>query len=82
MRIRILIADDHVVVRQGIKTILNSLGEQHHVVAEAEDGREVLQLMDIHDVDVTILDISMPKLNGPAFKTASAGQGRHLEHVR
>ena len=64
MRIRILIADDHVVVRQGIKTILNSLGEQHHVVAEAEDGREVMQLMDIHDVDVTILDISMPKLNG------------------
>lgn len=64
MGIRILIADDHVVVRQGIKTILTSLDGNHRVVAEAEDGREVLQLAETHDVDVYILDISMPKLNG------------------
>lgn len=64
MSIHIIIADDHSVVRQGIKTILEGLDQQYIVVAEAEDGREVIRLAAEHRVDIFILDISMPKLNG------------------
>lgn len=64
MQIRIVIADDHSVVRQGIKTILESADQNYAVVAEAQDGREVLQIAGQQEADIYILDISMPKLNG------------------
>jgi DNA-binding NarL/FixJ family response regulator len=61
--IRILLADDHTLVRAGISSLIQSLpGVQ--VVAEAGDGREALSLIEMHQPDVALLDIAMPGLNG------------------
>lgn len=64
-RIRILLADDHHVVRSGIRAEL----EQHddmHVVGEASDGREALALAHKLQPDILLLDINMPELSGTA----------------
>jgi len=61
--VRVLIADDHAVVRQGIRQILSDAPEVR-IVAEASTGAEALELMRESDVDLVILDLSMPGLNG------------------
>ena len=61
--IRILIADDHTLVRSGIRALLEGIDEVQ-VVAEAADGLEALRLIEGHAPDVLFLDISMPGLNG------------------
>jgi two-component system, NarL family, response regulator NreC len=61
--IRILVADDHAVMRRGIRLVL----EQHEdftVVGEASDGREAVTIAESEHPDVAVLDISMPNLNG------------------
>lgn len=58
-----MIVDDHAVVRDGLKMILET-AEGMHVVAMAKDGREAIHLAEGHRPDVIILDISMPGLNG------------------
>jgi DNA-binding NarL/FixJ family response regulator len=60
---RILIADDHSVVRSGLRALLQS-SPAFSVVAEASDGEEAVALAERHKPDVVIMDISMPKLNG------------------
>lgn len=60
---RIIIADDHSVVRSGLRLLLQS-SPDFTVVAEAEDGEEAVALVERHKPDVVIMDISMPKLNG------------------
>jgi two-component system response regulator NreC len=60
---RIIIADDHSVVRSGLRLLLQS-SPDFTVVAEAEDGEDAVALVDRHKPDVVIMDISMPKLNG------------------
>lgn len=60
---RVLLADDHAIVRRGLKSLLES-EPGLTVVAEAADGVEALRLCDEHDPDMLILDIAMPKLNG------------------
>jgi DNA-binding NarL/FixJ family response regulator len=60
--LRILLADDHQVVREGFRALLESCGFQ--VVAEAADGREAVRLAKTHHPDVAVLDLSMPELNG------------------
>jgi len=62
-KIRILLADDHVVVRQGTRELLER-EEDMEVVAEASDGEEAVHLTTNQRPDVAIMDISMPKLNG------------------
>jgi len=62
-RCRILLADDHVVVRQGLRKILEEHREWE-VVAEAGDGREALRLAEQHQPDIAIIDVAMPMLNG------------------
>lgn len=64
MNIRIVLADDHAVVRDGIKAIVEKLGEGIKVIAEASNGQEVLEIAQKNRVDVYVLDISMPLLNG------------------
>lgn len=61
--IRILIADDHPIVRQGLAALI---GRQPGmtVVAEAGNGREVVDLFRLHQPDVTLVDLRMPKLDG------------------
>jgi DNA-binding NarL/FixJ family response regulator len=61
--IRILLADDHAVMRHGLKLLLEQQ-EDFRVVGEAGDGREALQLAECLEPDVAVLDITMPHLNG------------------
>jgi DNA-binding NarL/FixJ family response regulator len=60
---RILVADDHEIVRQGLKLVLNAEPDLE-VVAEAADGAEAVELGLRDDVHLAILDISMPRLTG------------------
>jgi len=61
--IRILLADDHVLVRAGLRALLENLtGCQ--IVAEASDGNEVLRLLEVNQPDIVLMDIAMPGLNG------------------
>ena len=62
MAIRVVLADDHVLVRQGLRSLLER--EHFHVVAEASDGQELLRLAEKFQPDVAVIDISMPTLNG------------------
>lgn len=62
-RLRILLADDHTVVRQGLRKILEERPEWE-VVAEAGDGREAVRQAEALKPDIAIIDISMPLLNG------------------
>jgi DNA-binding NarL/FixJ family response regulator len=62
-QIRILLADDHTIIRSGIKLLLEQQPD-FKVVAEASDGREAVELVSKHHPDVAVLDIGMPELNG------------------
>ena len=62
-RVRILLADDHTVVRQGLRKLLEERPDWE-VIAEAGDGREAVRLAEQHKPDVAILDVAMPLLNG------------------
>jgi two-component system, NarL family, response regulator NreC len=62
-RIRILLADDHGVVRQGFKMILGAQSDME-VVGEAANGREAITLADQLKPDVVVMDVAMPELNG------------------
>jgi two-component system, NarL family, response regulator NreC len=62
MPIRILLADDHMVVRQGLRVLLEQAGMV--VIGEASDGQEALRIAHEQHPDVAVLDIAMPHLNG------------------
>lgn len=62
-RIRILLADDHTLLRNGIRALLKDQPDMV-VVGEAEDGREAVQMVDKLSPNVVLMDISMPSLNG------------------
>jgi two-component system response regulator NreC len=61
--IRILLADDHNLLRDGLRLLLERQSD-FVVVAEASDGREALRLAEEHRPDVAVMDIAMPVLNG------------------
>jgi two-component system, NarL family, nitrate/nitrite response regulator NarL len=69
--IRLLIADDHPIVRDGLKKLL-LLEDDFDVIGEAGDGREVLEKVRDLDPDVLLLDLRMPNLDGLATLTALA----------
>jgi len=60
---KILIADDHGIVREGLKSLINKQSDME-VVGEAEDGRVAVQLTKEVCPDIVVMDISMPNLNG------------------
>ena len=61
--VRILLADDHIVVRRGLRALLETRSA-FTIVAEAADGREAVKLAQEHKPDVVVLDVSLPGLNG------------------
>lgn len=63
MSVRILLADDHGIIRQGLRSLLEKQPDME-VVAEAEDGRKAFSLVRELVPDVAIMDITMPNLNG------------------
>ena len=66
--VRILLADDHAVVRGGVRMLLEDQPD-FEVVGEAEDGVEAVALAERLNPDVVLMDISMPKINGIAATT-------------
>jgi DNA-binding NarL/FixJ family response regulator len=65
MSIAVLIADDHAMMREGLRSILERApGGDIRVVAEAPDGRAVLKLVAEREPDVVIMDVALPGLNG------------------
>lgn len=62
-QIKIVMADDHPIVRQGLKQIIET-DPNLVIVAEAGDGETALALVEVHQPDVLVLDVDMPKMNG------------------
>ncbi len=62
MSVRILLVDDHELVREGLKVFLER--EQFEVVGEASEGRDAMRLAETVPLDVAVLDLSAPRLNG------------------
>jgi DNA-binding NarL/FixJ family response regulator len=62
MPLRVILADDHQIVRQGIRTLVERQGVQ--IVAETGDGLTLIELVRQHLPDLAIVDVSMPRLNG------------------
>ena len=73
-RIRVVVADDHVIVREGLRHVLTATPE-FEVVGEAADGEEALELVGRLRPDVILMDLSMPKLNG--LETTVAIRRKH-----
>lgn len=63
MTIRVILADDHAIIREGLRVLLE-MHEGIKVVGVATSGREATQLVEAHKPDVAVMDISMPELNG------------------
>ena len=61
--IRVLIADDHLLLRMGLESLINRQKDMQ-VVAEAAGGTEVVELYKVHRPDVTLMDLRMPGLSG------------------
>src|SRR3989304_10235369 len=91
MTIRVLLADDHAVVRDGLKVLLQQAADIS-VVGEAADGREAVRRAQELKADVVIMDIAMPELNGieaarllrdkyPATRVVMLSMHSNSEHV-
>ena len=63
---KIIIADDHELTRQSIRTMLESVASEPHfqILAEAKDGQEVIELCRLQHPDLVLMDVGMPKVNG------------------
>ncbi len=72
--IRVIVADDHAVVRRGLKEILTAEPDMS-VIAEACDGREAIEMVRAHACDLVVLDVTMPGMNGLEVL-------KHLQHER
>lgn len=62
-KIKVLVADDHAIVREGVRMIL-AKEKDIEVVGEAEHGQQALDLVETHEPDVVVMDISMPGMGG------------------
>ena len=65
MTIKVLLVDDQMLIREGIKSLLN-LSDKVSVVAEAQDGSYVQEIIEKQQVDIILMDLSMPVMDGIA----------------
>src|SRR4051812_8077573 len=72
--IRVVLADDHAVVRAGLKAVL-SAARDIEVVAEAKTGRDAVNLVERFKPDVVVMDLSMPELDGTAATKEIVAKG-------
>src|ERR1051325_10683965 len=79
-RIRILLADDHAVVRQGFKMLLSAQPDME-IVGEAGNGREAVELAEQLRPDIVVMDVAMPELNGIEATRRLAGSVPHTRVV-
>lgn len=63
MPIKILITDDHQLVREGVRLMLNG-HENIQIVGEAKNGQEAVDFVNEHEVDIVLMDLNMPEMNG------------------
>ena len=90
--IRLLLADDHQVVLDGFKAIFDAISDMK-VIVTASNGNQVLHLLQQHEVDIVIMDINMPELNGvetckklskdyPSIRVIALSMHQQLSYVR
>lgn len=77
-KIRVLLADDHTIVRSGLRLLLERQGDLE-VIGEASDGRQTVEMAEHSQPDVVVMDITMPKLNGIEAARQITGK---LAHTR
>ncbi|OGT79757.1 MAG: DNA-binding response regulator [Gammaproteobacteria bacterium RIFCSPLOWO2_02_FULL_61_13] len=80
MPIRIVLADDHALVRQGVRALLAAIAD-FEVVGEAANGREALKLIRALAPEVALMDISMPELNGLDATAHALREQPHLKVI-
>jgi len=80
MKIRVLVADDHAIIREGLRVMLGNQPDME-VVAVATNGREAIQLVDKYEPDIAVIDISMPELNGVEAIQQMMPRHPHLQVV-
>ena len=80
MNIRVLVADDHAIIREGLRIMLGNQPDMK-VVGVATNGREAIQLVDKHEPDIAVIDISMPELNGVEAIQQMMPRHPHLQVV-
>jgi DNA-binding NarL/FixJ family response regulator len=78
--VRVLLADDHKLVRAGFRAMLNNL-KNVEVVAETGDGREALELIHKHRPDVAFMDITMPSLTGLEVARRAAAESPQVRVI-
>src|SRR5271155_1010454 len=61
--IRIMVVEDHAIVRQGLVALLRTVPD-FAIVAEAGDGRKAIELFRLHQPDITLMDLRLPQMNG------------------
>lgn len=77
---KVLLADDHRIVREGLKSLLNSQDDLE-VIAEASDGRQAVEMARELNPDVVVMDVAMPLLNGIEATRQISGDGNGLKVV-
>jgi DNA-binding NarL/FixJ family response regulator len=80
MKIRILLADDHKIVRDGLRALIEREPDME-VIAESDEGRKAIQLVRELSPDVAILDIGMPGLNGVDATRQIIGEGTNVKVI-
>jgi RNA polymerase sigma factor (sigma-70 family) len=80
MKIRVLVADDHAIIREGLRVMLGNQPDME-VVAVAANGREAIQLVEKHEPDIAVIDLSMPELNGVEAIQQMMPRHPHLQVV-
>jgi DNA-binding NarL/FixJ family response regulator len=77
--IKIILADDHKLVREGLKAMLQAPGEELEVVGEACSGKELIAMLTVREVDVVLMDMDMPQMDG---LEATGLIKEHFPHIK